>query len=250
MKKVLVFILALQCITALAQENVTTVGIQFKPMLNTKFIDRGGGVFTENWLEADFQATSGYSLGMVIRKGISRTISVETGISYLKRNFEVNLTDLEMSFSGATGFSFINYQVPVQALIYARLSDNLWMNASGGAGVNFFPSNAEAVFFDQVSDVNYVQLGFRTGLVNWVGFSILANYGFEFRTKKDGLFYLGASFERPLNDILLSRAALERPDGTVQRIDGLYTGSYLTIDFRYFFHEDAERKRKAPKKRN
>jgi hypothetical protein len=161
----------------------------------------------------------------------------------------VNLTDIELDYSGKARFGFINYQIPVQALIYARLSKQVWMNASGGLGLNFFPSDAQAVNYVQELDVNFVQIGLRTGGIHWASASILANYGFEYRTKKDGIFYLGVSFDRPFGDILESSAILERADDSIQIAQNFYTGSYLTIDFRYFFHEDPERRRRKPTKK-
>ncbi len=228
----------------MGQLNVTTVGFQFKPMINTKFVDRGGGESTSGWLEANHEATGGYAMGMVIRRGITPTISLETGIGYIKRNFKVNVLDVDSLHMGEMNYGLIAYQVPVQGLIYARLTDQLWMNASAGAGVNFLPSNVET------GELQHSQRTFRLGRPDWVKMSILANYGFELRTKKDGYFYFGASYDRPLSDLAISRATIERSDGTEMSADGVYTGAYLTIDFRYFFHEDPERKRKIKKKKS
>ena len=53
----------------LSQENVTTVGFQFKPIISTKFINSGAAESTTDWIRAEFEAEGGYTMGMVIRRG-------------------------------------------------------------------------------------------------------------------------------------------------------------------------------------
>jgi len=122
------------------------------------------------------------------------------------------------------------------------------MNASGGFGFNLYPSNTESNSYNAEFDANFNQVSYRTGKINWIKFSLLANYGFEYRTKKDGYFYLGASFDRPFNDILYTEALIERSNGDKDAVEALFSGAYITIDFRYFFHESPERKKKRTKR--
>jgi len=228
----------------MAQENVTTVGFQFKPMFETSFIDYGGGEVTSDWLTSNYSFQGGYSAGMVIRRGFTPTISLETGISYVKRNFRVDVEDVDSLHTGTMEYSMIAYQIPVQGLVYARLSKRLYMNASGGLGVNLMPSDVQTNTFE------HRQTTYRIGTQPWVNASLLANYGFEYRTKKDGYFYLGASYDRPLGNLVGSRAIIRRESGEERFTDGFFTGAYLTIDFRYFFHEDPERRTSKKKKQS
>ncbi len=224
-----------------SQENVTTVGFQFKPIISTKFIDAGVEESTTDWINAEFEHTGGYAMGMIIRRGFTPTLSVETGISYIKRNYQIRVTDLDSLLTGEMNYTLVAYQIPIQGLVYARLTDKLWMNASGGFGLNFLPSDVRSATFE------YRQTTYRTGTVNWFKPSLIANYGFEYRTKKDGYFYLGASFDRPFSELALARATIRRSDGEERTTGSVYTGAYLTIDFRYFFHEDPERRRRVKK---
>jgi len=227
----------------LSQENVTTVGFQFKPIISTKFINSGAAESTTDWIRAEFEAEGGYTMGMVIRRGFTPTLSLETGISYLKRNYGIKVFDIDSLYEGEMQYSMVSYQIPIQGLIYARLTDNLYMNASGGFGLNFLPSDVKTNTFE------HRQTTYRTGVVNWFKPSLIANYGFEYRTKKDGYFYLGASFDRPFGELALARATIKRPGGAERSTTSVYTGACLTIDFRYFFHEDPERRKKGKKKR-
>jgi hypothetical protein len=65
----------------------------------------------------------------------------------------------------------------------------------------------------------------------------LANHGYELRTEKKGIFYLGASYHRPFTFIYKSFMFYRKPNETISGILDL-SGNYFTIDFRYFFHED------------
>ncbi len=228
-------------VLGLAQENVTTVGFQLKPMIQTSFIDYGGGEVESGWLSSNYSFEGGYAGGMVIRRGFTPSLSLETGISYIKRNFRVDVTDIDSLYSGEMEYSLIAYQIPIQGLVYARLSKRLYMNASGGLGVNLMPSDVETNTFE------HRQTTYRIGRQRWLKTSLIANYGFEYRTKKDGYFYLGASYDRPLGSFVGSRAIIKRESGEEQFTDGFFTGAYFTLDFRYFFHEDPERKKRVKK---
>lgn len=229
-------------LNGVAQQNVTTVGFQFKPMVKTGFIDYGGGDIERDWLSSQYSFEGGYATGMVIRRGFTRTLSLETGISYIKRNFRVDVEDADSLHTGTMEYSLIAYQIPIQGLIYARLSDNLYMNASGGLGVNFMPSDVKTNTFE------HRQTTYRIGNQRWLKTSLLANYGFEYRTKKDGYFYLGVSYDRPLGNFVGSRAVIRRESGEERFTDGFFTGAFFTVDVRYFFHEDPERRKNRPKR--
>jgi len=62
------------------------------------------------------------------------------------------------------------------------------------------------------------------------------NLGFEYRTKKFGYFYLGASYHLPFAPITTFAMSYEYPPGNVVSIANV-RGSYMTIDIRYFFNE-------------
>ena len=66
--------------------------------------------------------------------------------------------------------------------------------------------------------------------------AIAANAGFEYRTEKSGTIYLGASFHRPFTYIYLSRIGYDGNNKNVV-IGNEMSGTYLTIDLRYFFPE-------------
>ena len=75
----------------------------------------------------------------------------------------------------------------------------------------------------------------HTGFVdNKVGLGFNANLGFEYRTEKKGFFYLGGSARIPISNLFWLIADY-RYEGHYQRLVGGVDGSFLSIDFKYFF---------------
>lgn len=219
-------------ITALAQQGVVTVGFQIKPIFSNDYFKTGpveGSIGTFN---AKVTPKSGYCAGMVIRSGLTQKLSLETGINFVKRNYNLNITDTSLYISDQ--FRFINYELPVAALVYIRLGENLFMDASFGASFDFFPSDIET------EDENYYQVSRRP---RWVNMALIANLGTEWRTENAGYFYVGASFHRPFDFIFASLTQRKTMNvNTYVRND--ISGNYLTLDFKYFFHEEPLKKQR------
>ena len=209
-----------------AQERVTTFGLQFKPIFSSGLF--GTGPETGRVSDVDFRLTpaGGYSGGMVIRKGYSQRISFETGINFVRRNYKINIQDRDFEINDQ--FRIIGYEIPFSTLIFIQLGENIYMNTSLGACLNMFPSDV------QTFNLDYAHYSGRYNVFNP---SILANIGFEYRTRRSGYFYLGASLNRPF-----SAAYLSAIDYVRNQSDAIFRaqlrGTYLTIDLRYFFHED------------
>lgn len=217
-----------------AQEKVVTVGFQYKPIFSSAFFKTGPIDIEQNNVNFNISPQSGYCFGMVIRKGITSQISIETAINYIKRNYELSIS--EGSFKGESDFSIIGYEIPFQGLVFIRLSEHIYMDAATGISMDFFPSD----IFTQ--DISYFKnKGYRT---SWVIPSLIANIGWEYRTPKSGYFYLGASYHRPFTNIYTSEVTYLP---TNEIIVSKLSGNYMTVDLRYFFHEKPVQKKKKKK---
>jgi hypothetical protein len=232
-----------------AQERVVTAGFQFKPLFSSKFFSTGPQEL--NWDDqyydtvpqlvyedaASFKITpqSGYCMGMVIRMGLSETWSLESGINFVRRNYDLTMSD--STGSENTQFKLVSYQIPLQGLVFIQLSDQVFMDVSMGAAVDFYPSDV-ATYGDR-----FIHSCARR---SWLSSSLLANIGWEYRTEESGYFYVGASYNRPFKPIM--RSFFKRPTtdyGPEEYID--LKGNYLTVDLRYFFHSDPMRRNKKKK---
>ncbi|OFY88611.1 MAG: hypothetical protein A3K10_15515 [Bacteroidetes bacterium RIFCSPLOWO2_12_FULL_31_6] len=221
-----------------SQERVSTVGIQIKPIIPVQFFDAGKQEVNQNNIQYINQPKIGLSFGMVIRKGFTDALSLETGINFLKRNYDLTINDPENSFSETSSFRIVNYEIPVQGLVYVRLGRMMFMNVSGGFSVDIYPTPLFTYgdYFTNAVNRN-----------NWAQISLIANIGWEYRTEKSGYFYFGASLHRPFSTMMREFVKYNGFNKNEEIIIDL-TGNYLTLDFRYFFHEDPEKKKKKLKK--
>ena len=179
---------------------------------------------------------------MVVRRGLTRNWSVESGICMVQRNYTLHFNHPEFSGEKELRFRYIAYEIPMQALVFVKLSDRLFMNASAGASIDLYPSNVESSTY-QYRDTLRFDFYQKTYKQSWIQLALLANYGFEWRTPDKGYFYLGASYHRPFRAIGTT-AVLFELNGDPARTTTRLGGNYLTADFRYFFNEKPEKRKK------
>ena len=170
----------------LAQEKVTTFGIQLKPIIPIDFFGAAKQEKTRNSITYTHQPKLGMNFGMVIRKGLNKNLSVETGLNFLKRNYDLVINDAPSSFTSTSDFSVVNYEIPVLLLVYVRLGRKFFMNVAGGSSFDIYPSS---LFVQDQAFSNAVNRP------SWVRLTLLTNVGWEYRTEKspsvfpDGLFF-------------------------------------------------------------
>ncbi len=220
------------CLSALAQEGENIFGIQYRPIIPNKFI----GEYDRNYDSLpSFKSTSqqkfGHNFGMIFRHYFKDNVAIESGINFTKRKFALHYEVDSWLFKGTadTTVSFINYQIPVSALVFVRLSDELFMNSSIGVNFDFYPSE---VGISKTMDINnhFIQRGYR---LEWVQLGANANLGFEYRTRKKGAFYLGATYNLPFNNAMRFNMSWEHSGSKITAGDYV-KGSFLTVDFRYY----------------
>ncbi len=173
-KLFLYIVLLLFALKSEAQERVTTFGIQLKPIIPTEFFNAGKQEVNNEGIQYLNEPKFGMSFGMVIRKGLTKNISLETGLNFLKRNFDLTINNPDSSLSGTSDFSIVNYEIPVLALVYVELSRSIFMNVAGGVSLDLYPT---PLFVDGDYFTNAIN---RT---NWIQPSLLAIVLREDRTK-------------------------------------------------------------------
>jgi len=229
----LIFLMLNFCI-ANAQEKTTKIGIQIKPVFASKFFGTGPQSISDSSYVYTISQGPAFSAGLMIRKGYTKTLSLEFGINYVRRSYNIAATG---SLGPAkTDLKIIGYEIPVSQLVFIRLSKNIFMNASGGFCINMFPTDVIKLNSD-IAVYAGRRLVFNP--------SLIANIGFEYRTEKKGYFYIGSSLNRPFSSIYFMTIDYLNSSGNVlNNIQTELKGTYLTVDFRYFFHENPDKKKR------
>lgn len=243
MRFILVLCLVGCAVTGFSQERVTTFGVEMKPIIPSSLLRTGLSAKTEEGIDYEVRQRIGYSFGGVMRFGLTKWLSLESGISFVRRNFSTNVYDPSFDFRDTVSFRVIGYEIPVTGLVFVQLSDQIFMNAAFGLALDMFPSNV-----GNASGEDFIVIGMRRGFGNagsimtWSKLGLLANVGFELRTKKSGYFYIGGSYHRPFRSIYDNFMYYTDANRHQYESKLPLSGNYLTLDLRYFFHEEPEKK--------
>lgn len=238
MRNLLLFIgLCLITSTSIGQTAKTKVpsyfGLQVKPILPTRFIGNPVLEQEQEGFSTTFSQKVGYSFGGVVRVGLTKLLALETGINYVERNFNIDFAVPDSNVVGSNDMSFISYSIPINGLVYIQLSEDWYMNTAIGVDLAYNPTNTEVKSFPTGQHIMH-----HIGLARKVNFGFNAEVGFEFRTKKKGIFYLGGIGYVPFSPLMYLRST-HQYQGYVNTIDpeafGKVDGSYLSIEFKYFF---------------
>ncbi|WP_430403157.1 hypothetical protein [Fluviicola sp.] len=120
-------------------------GIVAAPVIPNNFI---GAVHTElldssGSMTTDFHNKWGFTFGATIRIGLSKNISLETGISQVRRIYNVGVSLPDSGIYDSQKLAFVNYDVPLNALFYVKLTEKWYADASLGISITHYPSDVQ-----------------------------------------------------------------------------------------------------------
>lgn len=205
-------------------------GIQYKPLMAANFIGKSTMTLKDSSFESTFNQNLGYSLGGIVRVQLGKNIAIETGINQVKRNYTVSYASLDSNKTATKSLSFMSFDIPVNALFFVKMSEKFYLNTSMGPSIVFNPSNVAS----QVAYNKYTLFKAEGRRKSTFSAELNANIGFEYRTKKSGFFYIGSSARIPFTSIF-NVATMYETNGTKHIQYGSINGTYLSLDFRYFF---------------
>ncbi|MDG1332900.1 MAG: hypothetical protein P8P74_11270 [Crocinitomicaceae bacterium] len=227
-------IILLLSFSSLGQEKTdklpTYFGIQVRPIFPTKFIGDPVTTVSGDGFESSISQRLGYGFGGTVRANVTKLIAIESGINFTQRYFDISASLPDSNVFGSKSMTFIEYDIPINALVYIQLSEKIFMNASLGVAVSYKPTNTRIQIRPEGKHY-FAMYGLRK---NSLGFDLNANLGFEYRTKKSGFFYIGGSARVPFQP-LFQYAAIYSYDANDVVLSADVDGSFLTIDFKYFF---------------
>ena len=132
-----------------------------------------------------------------------------------------------------TTFNLRAYEIPLQSLIYIKISEKIFLNNAFGLSVNILASDIYS------EGNNYTEFTQNTFKRRRIQTALIANLGAEFRTEKNKIFYLGFSLHRPWKEIARIYPKIQNFNNT-SLSNAKYIevpGNFLTIDFRYFLSD-------------
>lgn len=230
------FVFAASASLAAAQLGVTTFGLRVKPVVPFTYFDKDAVADAEH-VRYTLSLEGGFAFGMNVRVGLTKALSVETGLGQIQRRFSYGIQNDTSGYAERAPIRYTGFELPVMGLVFIRLGEKTWMNTALGASLDFYPSDVEGLL------ENGSIYMFRR---HWAQGSVIGNLGVEYRSDKSGIFYLGATYHRPFDDLALADISYiyygppARSDFP-QRLT--VAGSYLTVDIRYYFHEDPDKRR-------
>lgn len=218
-----------------APKNKYEFGLQYKPIFTANFF--GTGPIGQNISGSTLTQTQqfGSGLGGIIRRNYKTNLAFETGIQFMRRNF---IIDVDAPIPSRDTFRIVGYEIPFNVLVFIQLSERIFMNVAGGLSLDMFPSD--------VSVENKLMFTYA-GRYSIFNLGLNANVGFEFRTKNSGFFYLGSTFHRPFWNIYRSSVDYTG-DIAPKRFLLDFRGTYLTLDFRYYFHSNPDKPKVVDRK--
>lgn len=161
----------------------------------------------------------GYLFGMEVRHDFNQITSLKTGINFIRRNYDITVTNLDSSFTSR--LQYIGYEIPVMALVYLRLTKNIFMDYSAGMSMNFYPSDVTIPHF----------WGMRK---RWFNTGLIANVGWDYRTEENGVIYFGFLYQYQFNHMMQLLYFKGERVGIEDSRDNV-GGSYLAVSLKYFF---------------
>jgi hypothetical protein len=211
-------------------------GFQYRPLIPVGIVGDRPFSMQEESFRTTVTPVFGYNYGGLVRVGITEQMSIETGLSYTKRNFRLDYEIIDSNVVAENRIGFVNYDIPVNWLVYIRLGRDLYANASLGLSLNFYPSNVRTTK-SPFGQHLFIFEGRRGGFFS---LDINSNVGFEYRTKEKGIFYAGFSGKLPIQPILII-ASEYRYDTFSQVTFEKIEGATVSLDFKYFFHRPSNR---------
>lgn len=208
-------------------------GFQVKPIFPGVFIGTTSFDSNVEGFHTNFRQAVGYSFGGVVRAGITKLIAIETGINFTQRNYTFSSSIADSNIFVESRLRYVTYDIPISALFYIRLSERFYMNVSIGAALSYNPTVAGVKNMPEgYHEIHQVALGKKL-----VGEAI-GNIGFDFRSPKSGIFYIGAAARVPFAPLFYLKSEY-RYQGyrleTDAQNQGRVDGSYISLEFKYFF---------------
>ncbi|MEY3727480.1 MAG: hypothetical protein RL098_941 [Bacteroidota bacterium] len=206
-------------------------GFHYRHIAPMQQMQSGLQKFSDSVLQTELTPTNGYTFGGVLRYGLTDLISLETGLYYNQRNFSITSTRTDSALTVDQRLRFVQFEIPFQGNIGIQLSRSIYANAALGGAILYKPSSV-ATYVNPYDKHEFRQVGL-VDINKKIGLDFRASVGFEYRHKKFGVYYIGATAFVQLQPafVLLSKYQYVNFEQTAY---GEINASGFGLDFKYF----------------
>ncbi len=206
-------------------------GINTGAIIPINYFGAGPLELESNNSQITLSSKIGYHFGMIIKTNYNKKFSIESGINFLRRNFDLSGSSNVTSLKDNADFGYISYSFPTKAIVYIQLSDKSFLNTSVGASLDFYASDVESkgekYFIDHISYKD-----------KWINGAILADLGVEWRGGY-GAFFLGAGVNIPITTIAVTNLKFHYDESDYNNKIDTYNpvflrGNFFDIKIKYF----------------
>lgn len=205
-------------------------GLEYKPIFPQHFIGNSSNLLESTKLSTVFQQEVGFSIGAIVRVSLNKNISFETGIHEVNRKYTVNFQSLDSNKTANKSLTFLSYDIPFSTLFFVKMTNKIFMNVALGPSFVFNPSNVA----NQVIADNYAVFKAEGRRNSSFGIEMNTHLGWEYRTDKKGIIYLGMAGRIPFAPIYKIASVYETPSSK-EVVVGQLNGTYVSFDLRYYF---------------
>lgn len=212
-------------------------GLHVKPLIPLGLVGDKSFVIKSDNFKTTISPLFGYSYGALVRIGLSELLAIETGINYTKRNYKSSYSLPDSNIYTHDEVSYVSFDMPINFLVYIKMSKKIFMNVGVGASLNYNPSSIFSGINPEGEHL-FLFKGQRSSLFN---FNTNADIGVEYRTQDFGTLYLGMSGYIPFSSTLEITSVYR--NGTYETFaKGEIKGSTFALNLKYFFHNHKTKK--------
>jgi len=207
-------------------------GLQARILQPSEFLAPRTSTLLDGGFTSSLNQKSGFSYGALIRADYTKSISLEVGLNYIQRQFnaQMSFTDSITSISDSNKLTFINYEIPLTGIVKIQMGQKLFAIAGLGPSFTYKPTNVALI--DQPGGPHTF---YHSGTVKKFGIDLNAQIGFEFRTRKSGIYYIGGAVKVPTGYLFNWGGKYSKQNSSEYFIDFTkVNGAFLAIDLRYY----------------
>jgi hypothetical protein len=210
----------------------THFAFQLRGLVPNKFSEQRTNTVFNDTLTSSIKSKYGFSFGGVIRRRYTDRLGIEMGLNICKRYYDVSTGIPDSNQFFTKDFAFTNFELPVNGLVFIKLSERFYTNAGLGISAIYKPSSVAAEEFKE----NKGEFSMAGIVEKKFNLNINAQLGFEFVSDRSGIFYLGGSAHIPTGTLFYFYSKYNYANSDIfSAVVYNQRSPFFTLDLRFYF---------------